>query len=64
MPIIVYVCTHLGRAYFEARGVRQDSIPYMIKIELTNIPVKSEIVYTDVDCLLIVQELPQYGPGP
>ena len=29
----------------------------MIKIELTNIPVKSGIVYPDIDGFL-------YGPGP
>ena len=33
-----------------------DSVPDMIKIELTNIPVKSGIVYPDVDDFL-------YGPG-
>ena len=43
MPIIVYVHIHLGRAYFKARGVK-------------NIPVKSGIVYPDVDYFL-------YGPG-
>ena len=51
MPITVYVCIHLGIAYFKARGVKRNSIPQMIKIELTNIPVKSGIVYPDVDCL-------------
>ena len=56
MPAIVYVCIHLRRAYFKARGVKKDSIPDMIEIELTNIPVKSGIVYPDVDGFL-------YGPG-
>ena len=56
MPIIVYVHIHLGIGYFKARGVKKDSIPDIIKVELTNIPVKSGIVYPDVDCLL-------YGPG-
>ena len=56
MPTIVYVHIHLGIGYFKARGVKRDSIPDMVKIELTNIPVKSGIVYPDVDCLL-------YGPG-
>ena len=41
MPIIVYVHIHLGRAYFKARGVKKDSVPDRIKIELTNIPVNS-----------------------
>ena len=45
MPSIVHVCIHLGIGYFKARGVKEDSIPDMIKIELTNIPVKSGIVY-------------------
>ena len=56
MPIIVYVQLHVGRAYFKARGVKKDSVPPMIEIELTNIPVKSGIVYPDVDGFL-------YGPG-
>ena len=56
MPIIVYVHIHLGIGYFKARGVKKDYIPDMIEIELTNIPVKSGIVYPDVDCLF-------YGPG-
>ena len=49
MPIIMYVHIHLGRAYFKARGVKKDYVPDMIKIELTNISVKSGIVYPDVD---------------
>ena len=40
MPVIVYVHIHLGMGYFKARGVKKDSIPDMIEIELTNIPVK------------------------
>ena len=40
VPIIVYVHIHLGRAYFKARGVKKDSVPDMIEIELTNIPVE------------------------
>ena len=47
---------HLGRAYFKARGIKKDSVPDMIEIELTNIPVESGIVYPDVDGFL-------YGPG-
>ena len=54
MPIIVYVHTHLVKAYFKARGVRKYSVPDMIKIELINIPVKSGIVYPDVDGFLYV----------
>ena len=56
MPIIVYVHIHMGRAYFKARGVKKDSVPDMDGIELTNISVKSGIVYPDVDGFL-------YGPG-
>ena len=56
MAITVYVFIHLGIGYFKARGGKKDSIPDMIKIEITNIPVKSGIVYPDVDCLL-------YGPS-
>ena len=56
MPIIVYVHMHLGRAFFKARGVKKDSVPDMIKIEFTNVPVKSWIVYPDVHCFL-------HGPG-
>ena len=52
MPIIVYVCIHLGIGYFKARGVKKDSISDMIKIELTNIPVKSAIVYPEVVLVL------------
>ena len=53
MFITVYVHIHLGRTYFKARGVK-DSVPDMIKIELTNFPVKSGIVYPDVDGFLLV----------
>ena len=49
MSIIVYVCICLGRAYFKARGVKKDSVPDMINIELTNIPLKSRIIY--ITCL-------------
>ena len=51
MHIIVYVHKHLGIGYFKARGVKKDSIPEMIQIELSNIPVKIWTVYLDVDCL-------------
>ena len=44
MPITLYVCIHLGRGYFKARGIKKDSIPDVIEIELTNIPFKSGIV--------------------
>ena len=43
MPIIVNVHIHLGRAYFKTRGVKKDSVPDMIEIELTNISDKSGI---------------------
>ena len=55
IPIIVYVHIHFGIGYIKASDVKKDSIPDMFKIELITIPVKSGIVYPDVDCLL-------YGP--
>ena len=53
--LVMHIC--LGRAYFKARGTKKDSVPDMTEIELTNIPVKSGIIYPDVDSFL-------YGPGP
>ena len=50
MPSIMCVPIAIGRVYFEARGVKKDSVPYMVKIELTNIPVKCGIVYPDPNC--------------
>ena len=29
----------VGRAYFKPRGVKKNSVPYMIEIVLTNVPV-------------------------
>ena len=49
MSIIVWMHIPLGRVYFKARGVKKDSVPDMIKMELTNIPIESGIVYPDVD---------------
>ena len=46
------MCIYLGRAYFKARGIKKDSVSDMIEIEITNIPVKSGIVYPDVDGFL------------
>ena len=46
------MCIHFGRAFFKARGIKKDPVPDIIEIELTNIPVKSGIVYPDVDGLL------------
>ena len=37
MPTIVCVCMPFGRVYFKARGVKKDSVPDMIKVELTYI---------------------------
>ena len=56
MPTIMCVPTPIGRVYFKARGGKKDSVPYMVKVELTNIPVKCGIVYPDVDRSF-------YGPG-
>ena len=49
------MCIHLERAYFNAMSIKKDSVPDMIEIELTTVPVKSETVYPDVDGFL-------YGP--
>ena len=46
---LLCVCIHLGRVYFKARGVKKGSVQDMIKIELTNISVKSGTVYPDVE---------------
>ena len=51
MPIIVYVHIHLGIGYLRPGVLGRTLFSDMIKIELTNIPVKSGIVYADVDCL-------------
>ena len=56
IPTIMYVCIPFGRGYFKARGVQKDSVPDMIKIELTYVPIKAGIVYPDVNRHL-------YGPG-
>ena len=56
MPTIMSVCIPIGRVYFKAMGVKKGSLPYMVMVELTNIPVKCGIVYPDVDRLL-------YHPG-
>ena len=42
MPTIIYVHIPLGRVYFKARGVRKDSVPDMIKVELTYVPIKGQ----------------------
>ena len=56
MPIIMCVCIPIGRVYFKTRGVKEDSVPDMTKVELTCIPIKSRIVYPDVNGFL-------YSPG-
>ena len=45
MTIIVYVHKPLGRAYFKTRGVKKNSVSYMIEIVFTNVPIVSWIVY-------------------
>ena len=39
LTIIVYVQLVLGRVQFKPRGVKKNSVPYMIKVVLTNIPI-------------------------
>ena len=59
MPIgwsLSVMCIHLEKDYFKVRGIKKDSVPDMIGIELTNIPVKRGLVYHDVDGF-------HYGPG-
>ena len=53
---LLYVCIPFGRVYFKARSVKKDSVPDMIKVELTYIPIKGGIVYPDVNRFL-------YSPG-
>ena len=50
------MCTYTWGLVTLRPGVLRRTLPDMIKIDHTNIPVKSGIVYPDVDCLL-------YGPG-
>ena len=56
MPTIMCVCIPIGRVYFKVRGVKKDSVPDMIKVKLTYVPIKSWIIYPDVDTFF-------YGPG-
>ena len=56
MTIIVYVCMPLGIAYFKTRGIKKNSVPYIIEIVLTYVPIESWIVYPYVDSFL-------YSPG-
>ena len=61
MPTIMCVHIPFGRVYFKARGVKKVSVPYMLEVELTNIPVKCGVVYPDVDRFPLWSWL---GPGP
>ena len=56
MPTIMCVCMPIGRVYFKARAVKKDSVPDIIKIELTYVPIKGGIVYSDVNRFF-------YSPG-
>ena len=56
MPTIACMHIPFGRVYFKARGVKKDSVPDMIKVELTYVPIKGGIVYSDVNRFF-------YGPG-
>ena len=49
LGISTIMCVHIpiGRVYFKARGVKKDSVPYMVQVELTNIPVQCGIVYPE-----------------
>ena len=54
------MCLPLGGVYFKARGVKKDSIPDMIKVKLTYFPIKSWIVYPDVDTFCKPTHIDQY----
>ena len=49
MPTIMCVHMPIGRVYFKAGGVKKDSVPDMIKFELTYVPIEGVIVYSDVN---------------
>ena len=49
MPTVMCVCMPIGRVYFKVRGVKKDSVPYMIKVELNYVPIKGGIVYSDIN---------------
>ena len=63
MPTIICVCIPIGRAYFKARGVKKDSVPYMIKVKLTYVPIMGGIGYPDVNRFLMVLARP-WSPLP
>ena len=50
MPSIMCVPITIGRVYFEASDVMKDPVPYMVKAELTNIPVQCLNVYSHPNC--------------
>ena len=52
MPTIVFTCIPFGRVYFKARGAKKDSVPNMIKVELTYVPTWGGIVYSDINTLI------------
>ena len=39
------MCLPFGRVYFKTMGVKKDSVPDMIKVKLTYIPIKSWVVH-------------------
>ena len=49
MPTNVCVHIPIGRVYLNARGVKKNSVPDMIKVKLTYVPVKGGIVYSDIN---------------
>ena len=52
-PLCVCVCP---LKEFKARGVKKDSVPDVIKVELTYVPIKGGIIYSDVNRFF-------YSPG-
>ena len=49
MPTILFVHIPFGRVYFKAKGVKKDSVPDSIKVELAYVPIKGGTVYSDVN---------------
>ena len=49
MPPIMCVCMPIGWVYFKARGVKKNSFPHMIMVELTYVLIKGGIVNSDVN---------------
>ena len=47
-PLLYAQAYPLEQFYFKTRGVKKDFVPDMIKLELTYVPIKCGIVYSDL----------------